>query len=94
MTNLQFFQREATSCPDLCVILESRASNNGSKSSSHWSWGHLQRPFGASLAAALLTSRLIKPCFDIVLPLLVEVVIMYHVVVFGCHGGKAVGLHL
>lgn len=91
---LQLLQSKASSSPYLGVIFEGWTADNGSKSTSHRSGSNLKSPLLTSNTPALLTSRLIKPCPHIVLPLFVEVVVVYHIVVFWSHGGKVVVLNL
>lgn len=91
---LQLLQSKASSSSYLGVVLEGWTADNGSKSTSNRSGSNLKSPLLTSNTPALLTSRLIKPCPHIVLPLFVEVVVVYHIVVFWSHGGKVVVLNL
>ena len=91
---LQLLQSKASTSPYLGVVLEGWTSDNRSKSTSNRSGSNLKSPLLTSNTSALLTSRLIKPCPHIVLPLFVEVVVVYHIVVFWSHGGKVVVLNL
>ena len=91
---LQLLQSKASSSSYLSVVLEGWTADNGSKSTSNRSGSNLKSPLLTSNTPALLTSRLIKPCPHIVLPLFVEVVVVYHIVVFRSHGGKVVVLNL
>ena len=91
---LQLLQSKASSSPYLGVVFEGWTADNGPKSTSHRSGSNLKSPLLTSNTPALLTSRLIKPCPHIVLPLFVEVVVVYHIVVFWSHGGKVVVLNL
>lgn len=91
---LQLLQSKASSSSYLGVVLEGWTADNGSKSTSNRSGSNLKSPLLTSNTPALLTSRLIKPRPHIVLPLFVEVVVVYHIVVFWSHGGKVVVLNL
>ena len=91
---LQLLQSKASSSSYLGVVLEGWTADNGSKSTSNRSGSNLKSPLLTRNTSALLTSRLIKPCPHIVLPLFVEVVVVYHIVVFWSHGGKVVDLNL
>merc|ERR1712179_872127 len=71
--SLQLLEAESTSHSDLCIVLECRASHRRSQKSSSRSGSEFECSLLSCDTSRLLTSGLIEPCFDTVLPILLEV---------------------
>merc|ERR1719477_78266 len=68
----EFFQSETTSHSHLGVVFVRRAPYDRPQRTSNRSWCNRQRLLLTSNSSALLTARLVEPCFDTVLPVLFE----------------------
>jgi len=82
---LDLLQSETATKTLLLVVLDGGASDNGPERGGG-SWddgGSLGLP---GLGASDLSCRLVEPCFDTVLPILLEMGVLNNVVVLGSHG--------
>ena len=81
MTNLKLLKSEATSEADLHVVLLGHAVHDGAKETRDGTGEDLDGLLGAGSAAALLASRLVKPCDNLALPVLAQMHVGEYVVV-------------
>merc|ERR1711973_963652 len=84
---LQFFKSEASAHSHLSIVLVCWTSHNWSQQASYRSGSNGQSLLLTSHSSTLLSSRLVEPSLDTVLPIFFEMSIWYHVVVlhFCCY---------
>lgn len=83
--SLQLLETEATSQPELDVVLDRGTMDNGSQKTSSGARCNTTGFLNASTVTALLAHRLVEPCLDVSLPILVEMAIGDDVVSFASH---------
>jgi len=83
---VDFLQSKPTTGTDFRVVSDSWASDHGSERSSSWAWSDAASLLQSLRMTSDLTSWLIEPCLDVLLPILVEMAIRNHVITFRRHG--------
>ena len=83
----QFFKSEASAKSNFGVVLECWTSDNWPKVS-NWSGWYLSSFLLSGYSSSLLSSRLVKPCFYVVLPVFMKMAIRNYVVVLHSKGIK------
>merc|ERR1712110_833796 len=85
-SGFEFLQRKSSSTSLFHIIPKGRASHYWSKLF-HRPWSNCSGFLCSHLAPTLFSCWLVEPCFDIPIPILMEMGIWYHLIAFGRHLG-------